>query len=73
MRAIKDGESPSFRSSKLTSVLQPHLEGDSKAVMFVNVSAEKTDLDQSINSLSFAESVKQCQLKNNKRTSALTY
>ncbi len=58
MRAIKDNEKPTFRNCKLTMVLQDYLEGESKAVMFVNVSPDKKDLDQTINSLVFAESVR---------------
>lgn len=66
MRAIKDEERPSFRNCKLTMILQKHLESDSKGVMFVNVSPDKKDLDQTITSLAFAESVRGCKIKNSK-------
>lgn len=54
MRAIKNGEKTTFRNCKLTMILQKYLVSDSKAVMFVNVSTDKKDLDQTINSLNFA-------------------
>ena len=54
MRAINDGDKPSFRNCKLTMILQKYLESEGKAVMFVNVSPDKKDLDQTVNSLVFA-------------------
>jgi hypothetical protein len=39
------------------------LEGDSKTLMFVNVSPDQEDASQTKNSLDFAESVKQCKIK----------
>ena len=69
IRAIKDGELPSFRSNVLTWALQKQLEGDSKVVMFVNVSTEKKNLEQSINSLNFADEVRNCQIKKESKIS----
>ena len=67
--AIKNGEKPSFRSNVLTSALKEQLEGDSQVVMFVNVSTEKRDLEQSIHSLNFANDVRKCQIKKEGRRS----
>lgn len=47
-----------FRNSKLTHVLQRYLEGDSKTLMFVNISPDIEDAFQTKISLNFAESVK---------------
>lgn len=72
IRAIKDGGMPPFRSNVLTMALQRHLEGDSKVVMFVNVSTEKSNLEQTINSLNFADQARSCQIKKeNKRHTSL--
>ena len=59
----KDSVHVSFRNSKLTHVLQPHLEGDSKTLMFVNVSPDQEDSNQTKISLSFAEGVGECKIK----------
>jgi kinesin family protein C1 len=46
----------------LTHVLQRYLEGDSKTLMFVNISPDIEDAFQTKISLNFAESVKECKL-----------
>ena len=73
IRAIKDGgEMPPFRNNVLTMALQRHLEGKSFVVMFVNVSTEKGNLEQTINSLNFADNARSCKLsKGPKRTLSL--
>jgi hypothetical protein len=56
-----------FRSNVLTMALQRNLEGDSKVVMFVNVSTENSNLEQTINSLNFADQARSCQIKKEKK------
>jgi hypothetical protein len=69
LRAIKERDVPSFRSNILTEALQRHLEGKSLVVMFVNVSTEKDNFEQTFNSLKFADEARSCQLnKEVKRT-----
>lgn len=43
-----------YRDSKLTYYLQESLSGDSKLLMFVNISPAKWNLSESIASLQFA-------------------
>ena len=59
MRAIKNGEQAWFRSSTLTRVLQKYLEGDSISLMFLNISTDKADQEQSLNSLNFGKLITQ--------------
>jgi hypothetical protein len=54
----KKAEHIPFRNTKLTHVLQKYLEGDSKTLMFVNVSPDSDDAFQTKISLAFAESVR---------------
>lgn len=59
----RESDHVSFRNSKLTHVLQKHLVGDSKTLMFVNVSPDHEDMFQTKISLGFAESVRECKVK----------
>ena len=49
----KRGHVP-YRNSKLTYLLQDSLSGDSKALMFVNVSTDADDVPETLCSLRFA-------------------
>ncbi|KAI3947840.1 hypothetical protein MKX01_034505 [Papaver californicum] len=51
-----------FRNSKLTHLLQDSLGGDSKTVMFVQVSPNENDLSETLCSLNFASRVRGIEL-----------
>lgn len=51
-----------YRNSRLTYLLQDSLGGDSKTLMFVNVSADESDAPETVSSLQFAQRVAKVEL-----------
>ncbi|CAC5407954.1 KIFC1 [Mytilus coruscus] len=62
IRAIKDNDKVlPYRESKLTLLLHRAIGGNSKTLMFVNVSPQIDCVDETINSLKFATEANQCK------------
>lgn len=56
-----------YRNSKLTYLLQNCIGGDSKTLMFVNVSADEADSSETLSSLQFAQRVAKVELGSARR------
>lgn len=71
---VQKNEHVPYRNSKLTHLLMPSLGGNSKTLMFVNVSPLQEHFQESVKSLRFAAQVNSCKMakaKKNKQMSSL--
>lgn len=67
MALVQKNEHVPYRNSKLTHLLMPCLGGNSKTLMFVNVSPFQDCLTESTKSLRFASTVNTCKMNKTKK------
>lgn len=72
MALMKQQDHIPYRNSKLTHLLMPSLGGNSKTLMFVNVSPLLDCFIESNKSLRFAASVNQCKMNKAKKNRTFT-
>lgn len=72
MALVKQQDHVPYRNSKLTHLLMPSLGGNSKTLMFVNVSPFMDCFGESVKSLRFAASVNSCKLAKAKKNKHYT-
>lgn len=68
---VQRNEHVPYRNSKLTHLLMPNLGGNSKTLMFVNVSPFQDCFVESVKSLRFAAQVNSCKMAKAKRNRQL--
>lgn len=64
---VQKNEHVPYRNSKLTHLLMPSLGGNSKTLMFVNVSPFQENFTESVKSLRFAAQVNACKMAKARR------